>query len=130
MAAGCIPVADSCAFVMNFVMFWGLSEAPTARVGGARDSPWGGGSLPLPSPFSTSDAWCWAEPGGNCWGFIDLSCLNTQLWSKSDGSFQCGGIPGNRKGLGLKVAWGFVWWGGLAQTSPKKQEGKVPYAIF
>ena len=124
VAAGCIPVADSCAFVMNFVMFLGLSEAPAAGVGGARDSPWGRGSLPLPSPSSTSDAWCWAEPG-NCWGFIGSSFPVTQLWSESGGSFWCGGIPGHRKGLRLKAARGFVQWTGPNLSQKARRKGPL-----
>lgn len=125
MTAGCIPVADSCTFVMNFGMFWGLSEVPTARVRGAHDSLWGEGSFSLPSPSST---WCWAEPE-NCWGFTNSSFPILQLQRESGRSFQCGGIPGNREGHGLKAGWGFVQWGGLARTSPEKQGGKVPCAI-
>lgn len=76
------------------------------------------------SPSSTSGAQCQAEPG-TCWGFIDSSFPIAQLRNKSDGIFRCGGIPGNRKGLGLKVAQGFVQWGGLAGTCPEKQGRKV-----
>lgn len=59
-----------------------------------------------------------------------LICLAQTRSCGANRSFRCGGIPGNRKGLRLKVAWGFVRWGGLAQTSPEKQEGRVPCAIF
>jgi len=44
------------------------------------------------------------------------------------GSFQCGGVPGSQRGLGLKAARGFVRGGGLARTSPEKRDRKVPCA--
>lgn len=61
---------------------------------------------------------------GRAWCFIHSSFPVMQLQSESGRSFQCGGILGNWKGLGLKAAQTFVQWTLL------KARGWVPYATF
>ncbi|XP_014812700.1 PREDICTED: peroxisome proliferator-activated receptor gamma coactivator-related protein 1 isoform X3 [Calidris pugnax] len=81
----------------------------------------------------------WGEPAsslpiqpGRCLvlGRVVALWIDLSQWGSCRVSRWCGDIPGDWKGLRLKVAEGFAQWGGLAQTPPEKQRRKVFCAVF